>query len=233
MTYPALRLVSHKLCPFVQRARIVLAERSIPHELEFIDLSNRPDWFLQISPLGQVPVLCVDGRPLFESTAIIEYLNEISGDALLPDDPYERARNRSWIEVASTTQAAIGALRSATDEDPFETSVATLRRRFAMLEPELDAGPWFNGKRFSLVDAAFAPAFRYFEVIDRGGKLGLFDELPAVNRWRAALADRPSVRQAVVEDYHQRLYAFLTGADTILGAQLRREPPEPPASRQD
>ena len=232
MTYPALRLVSHKLCPFVQRARIVLAERSIPHELEFIDLSNRPDWFLKISPLGQVPVLCVDGRPLFESTAIIEYLNEISGGALHPDDPYERGRNRSWIEVASATQAAIGSLRSATSEDAFETSVATLRRRFAMLEPELGGGPWFNGKRFSLVDAAFAPIFRYFEVIDRGGELGLFDELPAVNRWREALADRPSVRQAVVEDYHQRLYEFLTGADTILGNQLRQEPLRPRESGQ-
>ena len=112
MTYPSLRLISHKLCPFVQRARIVLAERDIPHELLFIDLADRPDWFFEISPTGNVPVLCVEGKPLFESTAIIEFLNDISGGTLHPDDAYERARNRAWVELASAAQMTIGALRT-------------------------------------------------------------------------------------------------------------------------
>lgn len=221
MTYPHLQLVSHKLCPFVQRARIVLAERDIPHELRFIDLADRPDWFLQISPTGQVPILCVEGKPLFESTAIIEYLNDISGGSLHPQDPYERGRNRAWIEMASSTQITIGSLRSATDEDTFDTHVATLRRRFATLENELVDGDFFNGATFALVDAAFAPVFRYLGVVDPRDELGLFDGLAKVNRWRAALAERPSVKTAVVEDYAQRLYAFVTAKDTVLGKRLR------------
>jgi len=56
---PALKLFSHHLCPYVQQARIVLGEKSINHDLAFIDLANKPDWFLAISPLGKVPVLLV------------------------------------------------------------------------------------------------------------------------------------------------------------------------------
>ena len=224
MTYPSLRLISHKLCPFVQRARIVLSEREIPHELMFVDLADRPDWFLEISPTGKVPVLCVGGRPLFESTAIIEFLNDISGGTLHPDDAYERARNRAWVELASSTQMTIGSSRAAKDEDAFEMHVATLRRRFKTLEQELGDGPFFNGESFSLVDAAFAPAFRYLGVVDPANTLGLFDGLTKVNRWREALAERPSVKQAVVEDYAQRLYAFVTSKDTVLGHRLGAEP---------
>lgn len=225
MAYPTLRLISHKICPFVQRARIVLAERDIPHELRFIDLADRPDWFLEVSPTGKVPVLCVAGKPLFESTAIIEYLNDISGGTLHPDDAYERARNRAWIEMASSTQMAIGAFRAAQDEDAFEMHVATLRRRFKSLEQELGDGPFFNGVSFSLVDAAFAPAFRYLGVVDHGDTLGLFDSLARVTRWRDALAERPSVKSAVVEDYARRLYDFVTADDTVLSRRLKSAPP--------
>ena len=66
-----LKLVSHKLCPYVQRAVIALTEKGVPFERIDIDLANKPDWFLKISPLGKVPVLVVaqDGREvaLFES----------------------------------------------------------------------------------------------------------------------------------------------------------------------
>jgi glutathione S-transferase len=227
MTYPHLRLISHKLCPFVQRALIVMAERDIPHDIKFVDMGEKPDWLLKISPAGEVPVLCVEGKPLYESTAIIEYLNDISGGSLHPDDPYERARNRAWIELASSVQKTIGALRSATDEDAFEMHVATLRRRFVSLENEVGDGPFFNGDSFALVDAAFAPAFRYLGIVDHTDTLGLFDGLDKVNGWREALAERLSVKQAVVDDYARRLYDFVTSKDTVLGHRLGAAPSIP------
>ena len=217
MTYPDLHLVSHKLCPFVQRARIVLAEKNIPHRVEFIDLANKPDWFLDISPLGKVPVLCVDGRPLFESAVIAEYLDEISPGSLHPLDTLEKARNRSWIEFASATLAAIATFYRANDHESFSDAIATLSDRFWRMEDELGEGPWFNGTAFSLVDAAFAPVFRYFEVINGYAHFGFFDGLPRVNAWRDALRNRPSVRGAVVEDYHERLRTFFLGLDSELG----------------
>lgn len=58
----ALKLISHKLCPYVQRAVIALLEKGVPFERIDIDLAHKPDWFLKISPLGKVPVLVVHRR---------------------------------------------------------------------------------------------------------------------------------------------------------------------------
>lgn len=220
MSYPELHLVSHKLCPYVQRARIVLAEKDIPHAIEFIDLGNKPGWFLKISPLGKVPVLCVDGRPLFESSVIAEYLDEISPGSMHPADAFDKARNRSWIEFASATLASIATFYRAPDELTLLKAAASLRERFERLDAELGTGPWFNGAAFSLVDAAFGPVFRYFEVIGRYGDFGFFDGLSHVNAWRSALAGRPSVRDAVVYDYHERLLAFFLSLESELGRRV-------------
>lgn len=207
---PEFTLISHHLCPYVQRARIVLEEKSIPHALEFIDLAAKPAWFLEVSPLGKVPVLLVDGAPLFESAAIAEYLDEVTPGSLHPEDALERARHRSWIAYASSTLDGIAALYNASDSRAWEHARATLTGRFDRIEAVLGSGPWFAGESFSLVDAAFAPVFRYFEVLDRVGDFGFFDATPSVRAWRGALAGRASVKAAAVPDYHERLEDFLT-----------------------
>jgi len=220
MQTPNLVLVSHRLCPYVQRARIVLAEERIPHVIEFIDLANKPGWFTQDSPLGKVPMLYVDDRPLFESTVIAEYLDEISPGSLHPQDPLDKAHNRSWIEFASATLASVATFYRAADAEVLSTAAGVLRRHFEQLDRQLGTGPWFNGRRFSLVDAAFGPVFRYFEVIDRHVDFELFDGLGKLSAWRKTLADRPSVRDAVVSDYHERLRRFIVALDSELGRRF-------------
>ena len=204
------KLVSHDLCPYVQRARIVLEEKAVPHEIAFIDLAGKPDWFLAISPLGKVPVLLVDGRPLFESAVITEYLDEITPRSLLPADYFEKARHRGWIAFASSTLDNIGGFYSARDEKTWEVKRRALAEKFRRIETVLEGGPLFAGSAFSMVDAAFAPVFRYFEVFDRIGDFGIFHRAPAVDAWRSALAARASVKAAAVHDYHDRLRAFLS-----------------------
>ncbi|MDX1403720.1 MAG: glutathione S-transferase family protein [Woeseiaceae bacterium] len=223
MALPELTLVSHKLCPYVQRARIVLNEKSVPHKIELVDLANKPDWFLELSPLGKVPVLLVDGKAIFESAVIAEYLDEITGESMHPRDPLDRARNRSWIEFASNTLNAIAGLYSAKDRSSFEQNADLLSGRFERLERALLGSPFFNGARFSLVDAAFAPVFRYFEVIELYLELGLFRNTPKVRAWRAALHERKSVKEAVVDDYHQRLEQFFMSRDSYLAEIIRRQ----------
>ena len=71
-----LKLVSHKLCPYVQRAVIALAEKGVPFERIDVDLANKPDWFLKVSPLGKTPVLLVGDTAIFESAVILEYLED-------------------------------------------------------------------------------------------------------------------------------------------------------------
>lgn len=221
MSQPALKLISHHLCPYVQRARIVLAEKTIPHDLEFIDLADKPDWFHRISPLGKVPVLLTDGRPLFESAVITEYLDEVTPASLHPSDAYDRARNRAWIEYASSTLDVIAGFYNATEEATFGGKLEALRKRFRTLEGELNQGPYFAGTTFGMVDAAFAPVFRYFDVIEPFTNLELFDDVTKVTRWRHELAVRPSVRNAVVADYPQRLIRFFLSRGSVLSRLLR------------
>jgi glutathione S-transferase len=218
---PALTLVSHALCPYVQRAAIVLLEKGVPFARRDVDLAAKPDWFLAVSPLGKTPVLLTDNTAVFESAVICEYLDETSGPPLHPAHPLERARHRAWMEFGSATLATIWAFYTAPDATSLQARRAELQQRFTQLEAELDrAGPYFSGTRFSLVDAVFAPVFRYLDTFEDGGDTGWLDNLPRMQRWRTALAARPSVQQSATADYPQRLLAFLRTRDSELARRL-------------
>lgn len=215
-----LTLVSHALCPYVQRAAIVLAEKGVPFERRDIDLANKPDWFLALSPLGKTPVLQVGDEALFESAVICEYLDETEAPRLHPADALQRARHRAWMEFGSALLNAIGVFYSAADEVALAAAAKDIRLRFGQIEAVLGDGPWFEGGRFGLVDAVFGPVFRYLDVFDGLGDFGFMDALPRVARWRAALAQRPSVRNAVAADYPARLLAFVRARNAALSRRI-------------
>jgi glutathione S-transferase len=209
-----LTLISHHLCPYVQRAAIALGEKGAAFERVFIDLDDKPNWFLKISPLGKVPLLLIeeDGRQvtLFESAAICEYIDETQpGPRLHPQDALTRARHRGWMEFGSSVLADLWMYETTSDQRVLETKRTVLASKFLIIETELSGGPLFVGKSFSLVDAVFAPIFRYFDVFDAISDSHIFDGLEKVKRWRSTLAQRPSVKQAAASDYHERLIAFL------------------------
>lgn len=208
MTAP-LKLISHKLCPYVQRAVIALTEKGVPFERIDIDLANKPDWFLKLSPLGKTPVLLVGDRAIFESAVILEYLEETQPHPLHPADALDRAEHRGWIEFGSTVLNDIVGLYIARDEEAFKAKAAQLEQRFARLEQRIAAGPWFDGEKFTLVDAVFGPVFRYFDVFDEIGDFGILAGKPKLARWRKNLASRPSVRGAVSPDYPALLRDFI------------------------
>ncbi len=209
-----LELVSHHLCPYVQRAVIALGEKGVAHERRYIDLADKPAWFTAISPLGKVPLLRIkseDGGEavLFESAVICEFLEDTQPNPLHPSDPLERARHRAWIEFASATLNDIAGFYSARDAAAFEQKRRRLVEKFTWLERHLGDGPFFAGRTFSLVDAAFGPLFRYFASFERIGAFGFFDGTGKVRAYRKALSERPSVQKAVAEDYPARLMDFL------------------------
>lgn len=220
---PRLRLISHTLCPYVQRAAIALAEKGVPFERVDIDLANKPAWFLDISPLGKVPVLLVDDTPIFESAVILEYLEDTLAPALHPGDPLERARHRSWIEFGSAQLNLIAGLYSAPDRKSFQDKADALSLGFARLEGVLGEGPYFAGEAFCLVDAVYGPIFRYFDTFDAIGDFGIFTGLGKVAHWRRALAERASVRGAVAEDYPELLRAFLLRKQSYVSTLLEMQ----------
>lgn len=216
-----LTLVSFDLCPYVQRAAIALAEKGVAFERVYVDLANKPGWFRAISPLGKVPLLMVGDAVLFESSVIVEYLEETQPHPLHPADPLTRARHRGWMEVGSSILGDIWILETTADPAAFEARRAAIREKVARIEAVLGEGPYFAGARFSVVDAVFAPVFRYFDVFDTITELGVFDALPKVAAWRAALAARPSVQGAVLPDYDARLRAFLRRQGGVMAGRMQ------------
>ena len=197
-----IELISFDLCPFVQRSVITLLEKDIPFKRTNIDLANKPDWFLQISPLGKVPVLKIDGNILFESAVINEYLDEVTPPSMHPEDPLQKAVNRAWIEFGSELSNLSFRMVITEDKDVVEQSLQALRDKFEFLDKNLNAAPFFNGADFSLIDAAYAPVFIRIEYVL---KQAVNDVIPpGCNRvlaWSDAILARPSVRGSIIDRF--------------------------------
>src|ERR1700750_3037286 len=123
-----LKLISHKLCPYVQRAVISLAGKGRACERIDIDLANKPDWFLKVSPLGKTPVLLVGDHAIFESAVILEYLEETQAQPLHPANALHRADHRAFIEFGSAILNDIGGLYSVSDETAFKSKAMQLEQ---------------------------------------------------------------------------------------------------------
>ncbi|MCC6474700.1 MAG: glutathione S-transferase family protein, partial [Burkholderiales bacterium] len=165
-------LCSFVTCPWAQRAAIVLRAKDVPYEINYIDPAKRPAWFLAISPHSKVPVLQIDGQyALFESNAIAEYLDETAPPRLHPEDPIERARNRSWTDFVPTFASSVSNTMYSDSEQEFLEKSQKIPGPFAKLEEALGVrglgGPFFNGPNFSLVDAAYAPFLQRYTFMDR------------------------------------------------------------------
>ncbi len=196
------KLVSFKLCPFVQKAVIVLKQKQIDYDIEYIDLAAPPDWFLKISPLGKVPVLIMDKDVIFESMVIIEFFEEAFSNKLHPADLIQRAKNRSWIEFSNPCLVASFNLTIAEDKQSFEETMQDLNSRFDQLEAVLENEPYFNGEKFSLVDASYAPLFHRLHCMDELTP-GIFlpDRHAKINRWKDRLLQEKSVIDSTVSNF--------------------------------
>ncbi len=210
---PDYKLVSFKICPFVQRSMITLEEKQVPYEIEYIDLFNKPDWFMEVSPLGKVPILRVGDTVIFESAVINEYIEETApGVALHPHDPLQRARHRAWIEVASEVLRKLYQLNTASDKEEAFKAAVGVRGVLVRFEDELGAGPFFDGPAFSLVDAAIASALQrltWCEAIVP--TLDLFSATPKVQAWRDMLLARQSVQRSTVPEIQELYHQYLQG----------------------
>jgi len=196
-----LHLISFDICPYVERSRVVLEEKDVDYRSTDIDLSEKPDWFLEISPRGKVPVLVVDDEPVFESNVINELLEELYPEpSLFPTDPMERANARSWMVFAGDEIMSPAATFwfSGDDEEAVAEARETLDENFGKVDEKLARhdGDYFFEEGFSLVDAVFAPIFTRWPVAEKLGHDDLLDDHDEVRRYRDALLERDSVRAA-------------------------------------
>ncbi len=178
--------------------------KNVEFEVAYIDLRDKPDWFLQISPHGKVPVLQVDEQPLFESNAIAEYLDEVVPPRLHPEDALMRARHRAWTDFVPTFASGLSVYYAKSAEE-VETRLPQARQRLDKLTEALDAdkqpGAFFGGDELCLVDAAYAPFLQRFLLVEPWLQTRLLDDYPAVLAWAEALLQDPRVQTSVSPNF--------------------------------
>ncbi len=221
---PALELISFRLCPFVQRAAILLTHKQVKHTVTFIDPVTPPPWFREISPRGKVPVLRVNGEAsVFEPAIIAEFIDEVTPPPLMPEDPILRAHNRGWIAYAPHVLMPLKDFTTvATGPDCFH-AVQDFQTRLKLLEGALGDGPYFNGRAFSLVDAAYAPLFvrlDYFHAML--GELAPAMRFPKVAAWHQVLCDLASVQKTIGYDFSQCMNQLVAQRQGYLATLLPR-----------
>ncbi len=213
-----IKVVSFKICPFVQRMTALLEAKSIPYEIEFISLKAKPQWFLEMSPNGQVPVLITDsGLPLFESDAIAEYLDE-AYPALEPGvSPEQKAVNRAWSYLASKNYLVQCGAQRSSDLATLKERGAKLRSAFEKVEKQLGDGPYFGGERIGMVDIAWLPLLHRAHIIEQRTGYDFIGQGPKVKAWQAALMKTGLAEKSVAPDFEDAFADFYLSESTYLG----------------
>ena len=218
-------LISAYTCPWVQRAVILMRAKNVEFEVTYVDLRDKPDWFLEISPHGKVPVLKVGDEILFESNAIAEYLDEMVEPKLHPADPIKRARNRAWTDFVPSFSSALSKIVYAKTKQAMEEGLAAAPKALSRLEEALanergNDGPYFNGDKLCLVDAAYAPFLRRFSIVEDVLQTGLLKNFPLVQAWSDALVANDSVIGAVAPNYAEEFERGLKRRETYVWSQI-------------
>lgn len=188
--------------------------KDVDFEVTYINLREKPDWFLEISPHGKVPVLSVDEEVLFESNAIAEFLDETVAPRLHPEDPIKRARNRAWTDFVPDFAKALSGVYYTKTKDEMEKGLEAAPKRVSRLEEAIakergNDGPYFNGDTLCLVDAAYAPFLQRFAFVERVLQTGLLKQFPLVQAWSEALLSNELVTGAVAPNFEEEFVANL------------------------
>ncbi|OAN10862.1 glutathione S-transferase [Photobacterium jeanii] len=217
-----IKLISFKNCPFVQRVMGALITKEIPFEIEYIELSNKPQWFLDIAPNGQVPVLITEDKTvLFESDAIVEYLDDKYApiEALTPE---QKAQDRAWSYQASKHYMPQCGTMGSKDKETFETRLANLSKAFAKAENKLGDSAFFKGDYISNVDIAWLPLLHRAAVIKEKSGVDMLDGFPKVQQWQAALLASGLPEKTVPQDFVATFSGFYL-TNTYLASVMNGE----------
>lgn len=215
-----LELISFKLCPFVQRAIIILKKQKIDYDITFINPMDPPDWFKAISPTGQVPLLKANDEVIFESSVISEFANDISENDLHPSDAIQKAKNRAWIQFSSTIFDDLFNLVTG-DKEIYAKAKESLFGKLAKVESVKGKDVFFNGADFNMIDAAFAPIFMRLswinEFTDNALSISEFNNLSA---WSEAILAVDEVQDSVSEGIDDVYYSNIEAREGHLSTLL-------------
>lgn len=202
-------LYGHPASTCTRKVLTTLAEKNATFELYLVDLAkgdHKHADHLARQPFGQVPAIDHDGFKLYESRAIIRYLDEVlAGPALTPASAQGRARMEQWMSVETSNftpgamkiiyQVVFGRARGhQVDMDKVQEGRTLTGKALDVLERGLEHHPYLAGEAFSLADLCYMPYLEYLEV---GGEGALMGSRPNVAAWWARIRSRPSWQHVI------------------------------------
>jgi glutathione S-transferase len=199
---PDIELFSSKLCPFAHRVQLALLEKGIEFWHTEIDLADKPEWFLVIAPLGEVPVIRHEDRFVANSTVILEYLEDVYPvPSLRPAEPGKLATTRFWMRYADDRLArAIDRCIGAETADQQAAAGAELRDHLTFIEREglarCGRGPFWLGKDPTILDFAFYPFFERMPAVQQHRPVALPLISIRLRYWLEAMRELKSVQEA-------------------------------------
>jgi glutathione S-transferase len=178
---------------------MALIEKAIDFSLAEIDLDDKPDWFLAISPYSKVPLLRDGDAVIYESAVIGEYLEEVCREPpLMPSDPFTRAKMRVWVDFANVRFIPyIYKLLMAQETEAQQRQAGLLRTALGQMEAHLagdDAAEFWIGDRLTLADLAFYPHLERFCAVEHYRGVTVPKECPRLRDWLTMMSERPSAK---------------------------------------
>ena len=196
-----IRLHYHPMSTYSRRARIALLEKQIPHELIVVDMAarkHRDPAYLALNPYGRVPAIQADDFVLYESTAILNYLEAMyPQQPLLTADPLEHAlvdmhMKLCDIQMARQTGAIIFPKRflpkERWDEKVMAQAKSEIESHLGILEHELTGKQYLVAGRYTLAEVCYTPFVQFLALME-------ITPPPAVTRWVEQMLTRPSAVQ--------------------------------------
>jgi len=216
------KIVSFKICPFVQRVIAVLEFKQVVYEVQYISLLDKPDWFLRASPHGQVPILIVDRGVLFESGPITEYVDETCGESRLhPSDPFLKARHRAWIDLAATHYLVQCRTQRSPSAEQLDKNRVQLSGAFSKIEEVLEGGPYFDGSKLSLVDTAWFVLLHRAHLIAQCTGVDFLEDFPKTKQWQRELLSVDALSKSAPDGFIEEFVNFYLHEGTYLGTLMK------------
>lgn len=222
-----IKIVSFKICPFVQRVTAMLEAKGVPYDIEYIQLSDKPAWFLNLSPTGQVPLLVTGGgRALFESDAIVEYIDETTAPLQNELSPEDRAISRAWSYQATKHYLVQCSSMQSSTKAVFDERMVKMNKAIEKVEGQLGDGPYFSGDTLGNVDIAWLPLLHRAALVEGHSGYDILSGFPKTRAWQRALLATGIAEASVPEDFSDRFADFYLAERTWLGrgANLNEAP---------
>ncbi|MGR8950192.1 MAG: glutathione S-transferase family protein [Gammaproteobacteria bacterium] len=228
-----LALYTAEVCPYAQRTRMVLGEKQVVYDAIEIDLDDKPDWFVAMTPGQRVPVLKHDDFILGESATINEYLESVfDGIELAPADPKLQAVMRNEIKYFDSVFLPVfyqflfaqeSARQNELREDLYD-KLAFLNEQVGVYQSHNGGGPWWLGTQITLADFSMFPFFERFEVFDHYRSFQLPTECGRLRTWWHAMCEREAVATTMhdLEYFIPRYVSYAGGTAQGLSAQAFR-----------